>query len=161
MTKRVKLNDNLGIGMKNRKNTLIFIFALIGVFIAIYLSKQYLTNSPVICLTGGCEKVRLSPFSKIAGIPVPVFGLVGYSLILVMAFLRTTSVDLETKLLKPIFWVALGGLVFSAYNNFVDWFIIKSFCQYCFVCLLIMIGLVVTSKLELKHAGGNVPKPTV
>lgn len=144
------LKDNSGV-MKNRKNTIIFALALVGFFIAVYLSKQYLSNSPVICLTGGCEKVRLSPLSKIFGVPVPVFGLVGYSLIVVMAFLRTLNAELEKKLLKPIFVVAFGGLLFSAYNNFVDWFIIKSFCQYCFGCLLIMIGLVVTSKAELKQ----------
>jgi len=138
--------------MKNKKNAVIFALALVGFFIALYLSKQYLSNSPVLCFTGGCEKVRLSPLSKIAGIPVPVFGLVGYSLIVIMAFLRTVNVEFEKKLLKPILVVAFGGLVFSAYNNFVDWFIIKTFCQYCFVCLLIMIGLVITSKSELKQS---------
>lgn len=135
--------------MKNRKNTIIFALALVGFFIALYLSKQYLSGSPVICFTGGCEQVRLSPLSKIAGIPVPVYGLVGYSLIVIMAFLRTLSANLEKKLLKPIFYIALGGLIFSAYNNYVDWFLIKSFCQYCFACLLIMIGLVATSKSEM------------
>lgn len=149
--------------MKNRKNTIIFALALVGLFIAIYLSKQYLSGSPVICLTGGCEKVRLSPLSKIFGVPVPVFGLIGYSLIVVMAFFRTLNAELEKKLLKPTFIVAVGGLLFSAYNNIVDWFFIKSFCQYCFVCLLIMIGLVVTAKSELKHLGSGCcdPKPTV
>lgn len=134
--------------MKNRKNTLIFIFALVGFFIALYLSKQYLTNSPVICLTGGCEKVRLSPLSKIYGIPVPVFGLIGYSLILLLSFLRTLNSKLEMRLLKPIFYISLGGLAFSTYNNFVDWFIIKTFCQYCFACLILMTGLVFTSRDE-------------
>ena len=149
--------------MKNRKNTIIFALALVGFFIAVYLSKQYLSGSPVICLTGGCEKVRLSPLSKIYGIPVPVFGLIGYSLIVVMAFFRTLNAELEKKLLKPILIVAGGGLLFSAYNNFVDWFLIKAFCQYCFVCLLIMIGLVITAKSELRHHGPTCcdPKPTV
>ena len=136
--------------MKNKKNAVIFALALVGFFIALYLSKQYLSDSPVLCFTGGCEKVRLSPLSKIAGVPVPVFGLVGYTIIVIMAFLRTLSIELEKKLLKPIFIVAFGGLIFSAYNNFIDWFIIKTFCQYCFACLLIMIGLVLTAKSEFK-----------
>jgi uncharacterized membrane protein len=152
--------DNIDI-VKNRKNTIIFALALVGFLIAAYLSKQYLFNQTVICLTGGCEKVRLSPLSKIYGIPVPVFGLAGYTLIVIMAFLRTLNAELEKKLLKPIFVVALGGLLFSAYNNFVDWFIIKTFCQYCFGCLLIMIGLVVASKLEMRdsHCKCCDPKP--
>ncbi len=149
----MNLKDNLSV-MKNRKNTIIFALALVGLFIAIYLTKQYLTHSTVICFTGGCEKVRLSPYSKIAGVYIPIYGLIGYSLIVLMAFLRTLNAELEKKLLKPIFVVAIGGLLFSAYNNFVDWFIIKSFCQYCFGCLLIMIGLVITAKLELKHSTG-------
>lgn len=134
--------------MKNKKNVLIFILALVGFFIALYLSRQYLTDQQVVCFTGGCEKVRLSPLSKIYGIPVPVFGLVGYSLILLLAFLRTLNSKLETRLLKPIFYISVGGLIFSTYNNFVDWFIIKSFCQYCFACLILMTGLVLTSKNE-------------
>lgn len=136
--------------MKNKKNTLIFIFSLIGLIITVYLSRQYLTGSQVVCLTGGCEKVRLSQFSKIGGIPVPLFGLVGYSLIMVFSFLRTLNTTLETKLIKPIFYISLGGLIFSLYNNLIDWLVIKAFCQYCFVCLLLMTGLSATAKSEIK-----------
>ena len=136
--------------MQNKKNVIIFTLALLGFFIALYLTRQYLSDSPVICLTGGCEKVRLSPYSKLFGVPVPVYGLIGYSLILILSFLRTLNSELSTKLIKPIFYIALGGLFFSLYNNLVDWFLIKAFCQYCFACLWIMVGLVLVSKSEFK-----------
>lgn len=137
--------------MKNKSNAFLFILALLGFFIALYLSRQYLTDSPVVCLTGGCEKVRLSPYSKIFGVPVPLFGLVGYTVILTLSFFRTWSDSLEKRLIKPIFYVSAGGLLFSSYNNLVDWFLIKAFCQYCFVCLLIMISLTTISKKELRE----------
>lgn len=139
--------------MQNKKNVIIFTLAFIGVFIALYLTNKYLTGNPVVCFTGGCEKVRLSQYSKIVGIPVPLFGLVGYILIALMSFLRTLSSDFEIKYLKPIFYISVGGLLFSAYNNLVDWLLIKAFCQYCFICLLIMACLVVVSKKELYEKG--------
>lgn len=52
-------------------------------------------------------------------------------------------------MLVPILIIAGGGLLFSLYNNFVDWFLIKTFCQYCFACLIIMVGLVAVAKIEL------------
>ena len=62
--------------------------SLTGLAIAAYLTTVYLKQVAPLCGTsGGCVIVQHSQYAHLAGIPLPVFGLVGYALLFVTACL--------------------------------------------------------------------------
>lgn len=115
-------------------NRIIFILALLGVVIAIYVLQSFVRQAPIVCLNSGCELVRKHPASYLWGVPVPAFGLVGYSIIAVLAFLRTTLP--LTKARQALGWmlgIATGGLLFVVWFTYTELFVIHAICTWCAV----------------------------
>lgn len=96
---------------------------------AIYVLQSFLRQSPIVCVNKGCELVRKSLYSYPLGIPVPAFGLIGYSLLVVFTFLRTTSKD--KRLLNLILGIAIFGICFVTWFTYTELFIIKAICTWC------------------------------
>ena len=112
-------------------NRIIFILSIFGLVLAIYVLQSFLRQSSIVCLNSGCETVRKSSFSYIFGIPVPAFGLVGYAMLAMLTFLRTTSKDI--RLLQWIRRIAIFGVVFVSWFTFTEIFVIKAVCTWCAV----------------------------
>lgn len=112
-------------------NRVIFVLALAGVVMAVYVLQSFLRKSPIICLNQGCELVRKSPASQLFGIPVPAFGLVGYSILAVLSFLRTANGD--KRLLYGILGIGLFGVSFVSWFTYTELFVIRAICTWCAV----------------------------
>ena len=99
---------------------------------AIYVLQSFLRQASIICLNGsGCEIVRKSPISYPFGIPVPAFGLVGYTILCITAFLRTTG---EKKWMLPLMkGVGIFGVCFVTWFTMMEIFVIKGVCTWCAV----------------------------
>src|SRR5512138_3516775 len=99
-------------------NRIIFILSIAGVIMAIYVLQSFIRNTGIVCLTGGgCELVRKSPIAWPFGIPVPAIGLVGYTGLTILAFLRTLSSNHQlttynSSLLTAMLCIALFGVCF-------------------------------------------------
>jgi|SRR3989338_587862 len=115
--------------LSKKYNRIIFILSIIGVVMAIYVLQSFLRQSPIVCVNKGCELVRKSLYSYPLGIPVPAFGLIGYSLLVVFTFLRTTSKD--KRLLNLILGIAIFGICFVTWFTYTELFIIKAICTWC------------------------------
>lgn len=115
--------------MSKKLNRVIFILSIIGVVMAIYVLQSFLRQSPIVCVNQGCELVRKSHYSYPFGIPVPAFGLIGYSLLVIFTFLRTTSQD--KRLLYPILGISIFGILFVTWFTYTELFIIKAICTWC------------------------------
>jgi uncharacterized membrane protein len=121
-------------------NRIMFILSLLGIIMAIYVLQSFLRQSSILCLTGdGCSLVRKSPLSYPLGIPVPAVGLVGYTILTVLAFLRTTSDN--PKLLMGIVGMALFGVVFVTWFTYTEVFLIKGICMWCGVSAVNMVTI--------------------
>ena len=73
-------------------NRIIFFLSLLGIAMAIYVLQSFIRKTGIVCVTSGCELVRKNPASYLFGvIPVPAVGLVGYTIIATLAFLRTSK----------------------------------------------------------------------
>jgi len=112
------------------RNRLVFLLSLLGVFMAIYVLQSFLRQSSIICLTGGgCEAVRKHPASYIFGIPVPAVGLVGYTFLTILAFLRSMSDD--KRILRAMLGIALFGVVFVTWFTYTELYVIRGICFWC------------------------------
>lgn len=121
---------------KPNLNRIIFILSLTGIVIALYVLQSFLRDAPIVCINSGCELVRKNPASYLFGIPVPAFGLVGYSIIGLLAFFRTTSKD--KRLLIGILGVATFGVLFVTWFTYTELFVIRAVCTWCAVSAINM-----------------------
>ena len=141
-------------------NRIIFVLSLLGVITALYVLQSFLRKTGIICLTGGgCELVRNNPVSYPFGIPVPAFGLVGYTGLAILSFLRTLShpqalnpacrqAGLNSTLLHAMLGIAIFGICFVTWFTYMELFVIKGVCTWCAVSavnMYIIFGLVVKS----------------
>lgn len=126
---------------------LIFILSVLGLFLSIYLSYTHFTNSETtFCLSGsGCDLINNSAFSKVFGIPIPIFGLIGY---LIIAFISYR--ELNQKKLNYLYFLSLIGIAFSIYLTYLELFIIKAICSYCVISALIIVGIFISVLLTKK-----------
>jgi uncharacterized membrane protein len=121
------------------------IVALIGLGIATYLTiVHYTGGAPVCAIAHGCETVQKSSYSKLAGIPVAVLGLVGYVLILA----SLTRNDETSRTITA--GVAVVGFLFSCYLTFREIATINAICIWCVgsaICMALLAILSVTRML--------------
>ncbi len=129
-------------------NRLTFFLALLGMAIAAYVTQSFLRQTPIICINTGCELVRNSPLSYPFGLPVPAFGFIGYTLLALLSFLRTS---LKTA---PLTWamlaISFGGVLFVTWFTFTEIFIIHALCTWCALSALnmfVVFLLILKSKL--------------
>ncbi len=135
-----------------RINRIIFVLSLVGVIIAIYVLQSFLRDAPIVCLNSGCELVRKNPASYIFGIPVPAFGLVGYSFLAILAFAKTTKGTKKRIISSLMLGIATFGALFVTWFTYTELFVIRAVCTWCAVSavnMLIIFALTLkSSRLE-------------
>jgi len=103
---------------------------VIGLGIAVYLSVVELNGEVPVCgPIHGCEEVARSEYSRIAGVPVAVFG-VGLSLVLLTLALAWWRTDLYALLLAH-YGLSLAGAIFEVYFLYLQVFVIGAVCIWC------------------------------
>jgi uncharacterized membrane protein len=103
---------------------------VVGLAIALYLSVVELQGGVPVCgPIHGCEEVARSEYSRIAGIPVAVFG-VGLSLLLLTLALAWWRTDLYVLLLAH-YGLSLAGVIFEIYFLYLQVFVIGAVCIWC------------------------------
>jgi uncharacterized membrane protein len=108
--------------------------AVLGIGVAGYLTEAHYSGGTTICpLHGGCETVQHSIYSKLAGIPVALIGLIGYVVILCSLLVPQNE---TTRLTTAV--LSLGGFAFSAYLTFRELFSIHAICPWCVSSAVIM-----------------------
>jgi uncharacterized membrane protein len=129
------------------------VLALIGMGVASYLTYvHYEDIKPVCGLGGDCVKVQTSEWSKLAGVPVAVLGLVAYATILVSLFVPGEEALIVGAL------ASLAGFGFSAYLTYRELFTIDAICQWCVASAIVMtlLAVVTTARLLLSPVDASV-----
>jgi len=122
--------------------------AVLGVAVAGYLTYVHYAGIEAFCVSGsgGCEKVQTSTYSKLAGVPVALLGLIGYLTLLGSLALRGENGRFAGAL------IALTGFGFSAYLTYREIFTIKAICQWCVASAVLMAVLAILTTLRLIRA---------
>jgi uncharacterized membrane protein len=120
----------------------ILIFALLGTLEAGYLTYVHYHGFGALACVGGhngqstCEQVQSSVYSKLAGVPVALLGLLGYITILGSLLVRGEAGRATG------FGVALIGFSFSLYLTYREVFTLKEICEWCVgsACLMAILA---------------------
>ena len=125
--------------------------ALAGLGIAGYLTAvHYSGGTPVCAVAHGCATVQDSDYSKLAGVPVAVLGLLGY-----VAILVALARDGEAWRTAAAF-LALAGLAFSGWLTYVEVGILDAICIWCVgsaICMVLLTVLTVARMLRAEPGG--------
>jgi uncharacterized membrane protein len=133
--------------VSNRLRTLAIALSVLGLGIAGYLTYvHYAGVSPVCEIAHGCEKVQTSQWSKVAGVPVALLGLLGYATILAAVLARG-----ETALTAAA-GAALVGAGFSVYLTYREVFTIHAICIWCVASAALMVALAGVTTVRLLRA---------
>lgn len=114
--------------------------SVLGLAVAAYLVVLDLTSSSALC-TGGCDIVRQSRYAQVAGIPVAAIGALGYLAILGVLALEEIRSALSEHGPALVLGLTLVGTLYSIYLTYLELFVIRAVCPYCFASALIMLAL--------------------
>lgn len=124
------------------------VLSLIGLFAATYLSFVEFTRSEAVCgPIGDCNTVQESPYAYLFGfIPVGLFGILGYLVILVTWLVgRFGNITLKKYSAILIWIMAWFGVLFSIYLTFLEPFVIGATCAWCITSAIVMTFILVAS----------------
>ncbi len=103
------------------------VLTVIGLGVASYLTYVHYSGIKPVCTAGGsCLKVQTSVYSKLAGVPVALIGLLGYIGILGSLLVPESE---NSRLATMAF--TLVGFGFSAYLTYRELFSIHAICEWC------------------------------
>ncbi|HEV2981523.1 MAG TPA: vitamin K epoxide reductase family protein [Solirubrobacteraceae bacterium] len=127
---------------------------LLGLGVASYLTYIHYAGIKPLCGRngGGCEIVQTSEYSKLAGVPVALIGLIGYVAILASLL----APESENSRLATV-GLAVVGFGFSAYLTYREIYSIHNICEYCissFVIVWLIMCLAIWRFLR-----GDAPRP--
>jgi uncharacterized membrane protein len=126
----------------------ILVFTTIGFLDAAYLTYvHYFNLGGLLCIGAShghssCETVQSSTWSKVAGVPVALLGLLGY-VGLYASYVVTARINGEIGRAMG-FCIALIGFGFSAYLTYRELFSIHAICEWCVgsaVCMTVLVVL--------------------
>lgn len=124
------------------------VLAVFGILLAVFLLWEQMFRPSFqpcnINATVNCDAVISGEVSKTLGIPTPLIGLIGYTIILFAAFKSNA---------KLILGMALFGLVFCLYIAYRELFQLHVVCPVCILCQIDMIsvfilGILLNKKID-------------
>ena len=108
------------------------VLVVLGLLVSIYMTIYKITSNNKMCLgSGDCSTVNSSIYSEVNGIPVAVFGIIGYLSILAVLVFEKRHPFLEQNGTLMIFGMALTGFLFSLWLVYVEIALIKALCPFC------------------------------
>lgn len=142
-----------------RSRMAMVLLCLAGLFVAAYLYLFKIGKiGTLACGTGGCETVQLSPQSRFLGVEVSLIGVLGYTVMLGLAFLalqpRYAGRSGPANLLLLL---SGGALLFSGYLTGLELFVIHAICRWCVISAVIILAIF---GLALYDRRRGAPQPT-
>ena len=105
---------------------------VLGLLVSIYMTIYKVTSNNAMCLgSGDCSTVNASRYSEVYGIPVAVFGVLGYVAILATLLFENRNGFFKQNSTLMIFGMALTGFLFTLWLIYVEVAILKALCPFC------------------------------
>jgi uncharacterized membrane protein len=136
-----------------RRRQAIAVLALTGLFVSLYLWLHKIGLIGVLqCGTGGCDTVQASPYADFFGVPVALYGVVGYAALFVVSLVAVQRPDAARRRLDAAVAVLASlGLVFTLYLTGLELFVIHATCRWCLGSAAIITVIAVLSLLSIRR----------
>lgn len=140
------------------RKSIMLALSLLGLFDSLYLLYTYTSPArPMVCIGTGCDAVRASAYSTLWGVSVPVFGVLGYTVLAIVIIAESLLSASLARWARRAFLVMTGsGFLFSLYLEYLQGFVIHAYCAWCVTSGVVMTALFVLAIVNVDYAG---PKP--
>ena len=114
---------------------LIALLGLCGFWVAKYIHKHKKADStPLVCpMKFNCHAVVHSGYSRFFGIPLEIYGMIYYTFIFIAYLYLAFISNLPLPIIAFLIVLSFIAFIFSIYLTFVQIFILKEGCFWCFV----------------------------
>ena len=132
-----------------RRQALVLL-TLVGLLVATYLWLYKIgALGQLQCGTGSCEFVQASRYAELFGLPVALYGVGGYAVLLVLglAGLQPRFVG-DRRVTRLLAALATVGFAFTLYLTAIELFVLHAICRWCMASAVIMTAIWVLSILE-------------
>ncbi|WP_026910891.1 vitamin K epoxide reductase family protein [Patulibacter minatonensis] len=120
-----------------------YVFAVIGLAAAGYLTYSKYEHEGVCGVSAGCTVVQQSTWSELFGIPVSVLGIVGYvGFLLLLTFPKNELARLGLVVGSGI------GFLFSMFLMYRAYITLNAFCPFCTTSAVMMTLMAITSTVR-------------
>ena len=117
------------------------IITLTGLFDSIYLSiSHYRVYTDMgyqsfcaISQAFNCDTVSQSPYSILLNVPVPIWGIFGYAIFLILLLFAWPQSALRKRIWTLLFLISLGFTIYSLFLAYISTYRIQSYCIMCIV----------------------------
>ena len=122
------------------KRQLVALVALVGLFVALYLTLYKLgAIGELTCSVGSCETVQLSRWATFLGLPVAAWGVGFYIGALTLALASVQDRWAESRAIASALLAWTGwGVLFSAWLTYLELFVIHAICMWCVISAIIV-----------------------
>jgi uncharacterized membrane protein len=134
------------------------VLAVIGLADATYLTIVHYAGIKIVCSGAGnpCQQVQTSQYSKVAGVPVALLGLIGY-----LGIVASLLVPEREWTRLATLALTLFGFGFSAFLTYQETFTIKGhpiYCEWCVGSAIVLTVLFVLAVIRyLRPPGPSQP----
>jgi uncharacterized membrane protein len=136
--------------MDKRLKQIAIALSVLGLLVSIYMTVYKYTKNEKMCVgSGGCNIVNSSRYSEVSGIPVAVFGIVGYAAILGVLLFERKNRFLEENSTMLFFGLSFTGFLFTAWLIYVEIALIKALCPFCLTSQASMTIVFIISVIRL------------
>jgi uncharacterized membrane protein len=125
--------------------------SVLGIIDSLYLLYIKISHATVVC-SGGCDIVNASKYSEMFGIPIAIFGVLGYLVILLIVLLDNKFEFIKENSTIVIFGFSLIGVLCSAYLTYLEIEVIHAICEYCVISAVAMTLIFIISIFRLNTA---------
>lgn len=133
--------------------TIIKILSTVGILLAIYLLWEQLFHPAIqpctINSTINCDAIISGKVSKTLGVPTPLYGLIGYIVILFAGTFQKK---------KLLLGMSAFGLIFCLWIAYQELFLLHVICPVCITCQLIIITTFTLAIMVIKKHVINISK---
>ena len=141
------------------RRMIIAALALIGVFVALYLTLYKVgVIGHLACGLGGCERVNTSKWAIFAGAPVAAWGVAFYIATFVVALVGTSPSWIDRREIAYLLaGMSAVGVAFTAWLTYLELYVIEAICKYCVTSAVIVTAIFIVSIADV--AMGNRAQP--
>ena len=129
------------------------LISLLGLFLGAYLTLwKFGYVGALVCNVSSCEQVQTSRWSNFLGLPVATWGLGFYVVMLALSIVGLQEGFEESRRLSLSLLVVSGvGLLFTAWLNYLEAFVIHAWCEWCIASALMVLALFVLALADWRR----------
>lgn len=131
------------------------LISLAGLFLGLYLTLyKYGFIGRLACNISSCEQVQTSRWSVFLGLPVAAWGAGYYAVMLVLTVTGLQPRFADSRRLSLLLIVLAGwGVLFTAWLNYLEAFVIRAWCEWCIGSATMVVLLFVLAVLDWRELG--------